>query len=56
MSWNMGKLEERNNPYRKQLREIAKMANYEPIASIPNQASDFNYTFAKNGSIRRKKP
>ena len=56
MNWKMAKPEERSNPYRKQLREIAKMAHYEPVASIPNQVSDFNYTFAENGSLKKKKP
>ena len=47
--------ESRVSPYRKQLLDIAKMANYEPIASIPHQSSDFNYTFAQNGSIKKKR-
>lgn len=30
--------------YKKNLKEIARMAHYEPIASIPQPSSDFNYT------------
>ena len=47
--------EQRPSPYRKQLVNIAKMANYEPVASIPHPSSDFNYTFAQNGTIKKKR-
>lgn len=30
------------------------MANYEPIASIPNLNNDFNFTYAKDGLLKRK--
>lgn len=32
------------NPYLRQLQEIAKITEYESIASIPQQSKDFIYT------------
>lgn len=42
------------SPYKKRLIEIAKLAKYEPVASIPSINNDFNYTYAKEGHLKRK--
>ena len=42
------------SPYKKQLAQIARMANYEPVASIPGLNNDFNFTVAKDGILKKK--
>lgn len=42
------------SPYKKRLIEIARLANYEPKASIMSPNNDFNYTYALDGHLKRK--
>lgn len=40
----LGPSPKHENLYRRNLKEIARMGNYQPIASIPQPSEDFNYT------------
>ena len=43
-----------DSPYKKQLQEIARIANYQPVASIPQPTCDFNYSIAsKQADIKK---
>jgi hypothetical protein len=43
----LGPVSRSESPYRKNLKEIARIAQYEPIASIPQPSRGFNYTIVR---------
>ena len=42
------------SPYKKQIIDIAKLANYQPRPSILPPSHDFNFTVLQNGHLKRK--
>lgn len=49
-----GRSQKEENNYQKNLKNIAKMAYYQPIASIPQPSQDFNYTLVSTQSIMQE--
>lgn len=43
----IGPVKKNKSPYRQNLKEMARMANYEPVASIQQPSQGFNYTMAR---------
>ena len=40
------------NHYQKKLEEIARLGNYQAVASIPQPVNDFNYTIKRSAIVR----
>lgn len=43
----LGPVPKSESPYRHNLKELARIAQYEPIASIPQPSIGFNYTLVR---------
>ena len=43
----LGPVSKSESPYRKNLKELARIAQYEPAVSIPQPSEGFNYTLVR---------
>ena len=43
----LGPVSKSESPYSKKLKELARLAQYEPTASIPQPSVGFNYTLVR---------